>query len=470
MATLSEPAAAQAAPEGQAPSSPAGPTDDVSLRLPPALAKPAYRQSLDFLRRPLAFHLDAARLGDIWRLKLSIDGRPIVMTNHPDHVRSLFTAKPHEAPSLTGRSPLRPVLGPSSVLTLTGDQHMRQRRLLLPPFHGEAVTRYARLISQIAEREIDCWPLDRPFALAPRMQAVTLEVIMGGIFGIEGTPARGSSEYKLRETIRRIVRLSTHPLWLLVEARNAGRENARGVLRIANKLIDRQLDATIAKRRAAGVGQEPADILSLLLQVTDEDGQRLTDQELRDELLTLVLAGHETTANQLAWTFERLVRSPRAYEQLRDAARADGDQGAAYVEATIYEGMRARPVVPLVGRQVKRPWRFGEYALPAGTPVAISIVSLHHRADVYPEPHLFRPERFLDRKPGTYTWIPFGGGIRRCLGAELAMAEQRVVLAAIARRTDLEAPDPAPEIGRQRNVTMLPRHGGRVVMRHRREA
>ena len=164
------------------------------------------------------------------------------------------------------------------------------------------------------------------------------------------------------------------------------------------------------------------------------------------------------------------MRTPSAYDRLRAETRAAGAEISPYVDATIYEGMRMRPVIPTIGRLVTRPWRFGEWVVPARTPVALSIVALHHREDVYPDPHTFRPERFVDHKPGTYTWIPFGGGIRRCLGAALAMAEQRVVLDAIARRVDLEAPDPAPEAARQRNVTMIPRDGGRVVVRGKRPA
>jgi cytochrome P450 len=394
----------------------------------------------------------------------------MVVTSHPDHVRSLFTAKPADAPSLTGESPLRPILGPNSVLTSVGDRHLRQRKLLLPPFHGEAVQRYVELIAQVAEREIDGWPVGEPFALAPRMQAVTLDVIMGGIFGIEGTPARGTPEDRLRETLRRLLRVSTHLLWQLVELRNLGRQEPRGILRAALRLLDRHLYAAIRARRATGATPGRTDVLSLLLEARDDEGRLLTDEELRDELLTLVLAGHETTANSLAWTFERLLRTPEAYARLRRVACSAGEEGDEYVEATVHEGMRVRPVIPIVVRLARRPWRLGEYVVPAGTPVAISIVALHHREDVYPDPHAFRPERFLDRKPGTYTWVPFGGGTRRCLGAALAMAEQRVVLRAIARRTELVAPDAAPERARQRNVTMIPRHGCRVVVQRRRAA
>jgi cytochrome P450 len=391
---------------------------------------------------------------------------PFVVTCHPDHIQSLFKAKPEDAPSLTGESPLRPILGPNSILTSVGARHMRQRKLLLPPFHGEAVQRYVQMITEVAEREIDRWPIGETFSLAPRMQAVTLDVIMSGIFGVEGKPAPGTTEHRMRQTIRRLSQASTSPAFQLIELQNAGRKEPTGILRHLLAIIDRQIFALIRERRAA-VGDERADILSVLLQARDEDGELLTDQELRDELISLVLAGHETTANQLAWIFERLLRTPPAYDRLRELTREGGPEADAYVEATIHEGMRNRPVIPMIVRMVKRPWRFGEYVLPANTPVAVSIVALHHREDVYPDPFSFRPERFVGQKPGTYTWIPFGGGIRRCLGASLAMAEQRVVLSAIARRADLRAPNPRAERASQRNVTTIPSGGAKVVVEQR---
>jgi cytochrome P450 len=456
---------------GEAAPSPAGPLDAPEpVRLPPARALPRFVQTMRFGMRPMTFNLAAREeLGDVWRVQLMSRIEHFVVTSHPDHVESLLKAKPADAPSLTGESPLRPVLGPNSVLTSVGERHMRQRKLLLPPFHGDAVERYVEMISDVAEREIDEWRIGEPFALAPRMQAVTLKVIMGGIFGIEGTPVAGSVEHRFYNTIRRMTAVSTNPLWHIIELRNLGRLEARGVLRRLLAIIDRDLYAIIAARRAEGEREGATDILSLLLAARDEDGQALTDEELRDELLTLVLAGHETTANSLAWTFERLLRAPAAYERLRELARSDdgtvAQEADDYIEATIHEGMRVRPVIPMIVRLAKRQWRLGEYVIPAETPVAVSIVALHHRDDVYPQPHAFVPERFLQRKPGTYTWLPFGGGIRRCLGATLAMAEQRVVLRAIARRADLQAPDPRPEPPRQRNVTMIPRDGGRVVVR-----
>ena len=454
---------------GEATPSPAGPAadDGAPVRLPPALALPRALQTLRFSVRQIEFVFRARReLGEVFLFRGIVDDDVDVVTSHPDHVRSLFTATPAQAPSLAGESPLRPIVGPNSVLTAVGPRHMRQRKLLLPPFHGEAVQRYTEMIAQVAEREIDRWPIGTPFALAPRMQAITLDVIMSGIFGVEGTPAKGTPEHSLRQAIRRTVQLSTRPEGQLFELLNLSSDEPVGPTRGLLAYLDRHLYAVIGARRAGGPAGR-TDILSLLLEAETEDGERLTDRELRDELLTLVLAGHETTANSLAWTFERLLRHPAAYERLRDVARSDDDPDG-YLEATILEAMRSRPVIPLIGRRVMVPWQLGDYRLPARTALLISILLLHHRPDVYPDPFAFRPERFLGRKPGSYTWIPFGGGIRRCLGAALAMAEQRVVLRAIARRTDLHAPDPAPERARHRNVTMIPAAGARVVVGARR--
>jgi cytochrome P450 len=454
-------------PAGPARPSPAGPASpDTPIELPPAVELPRLVQAMGFGFRPIGFNLhNQRRFGDVWRMQIPTRRDAFVVTCHPDHIKSVFTAKPDDAPSATAESPLRPILGPNSVLNLIGPRHMRQRKLLLPPFHGEAVKQYVEMIREVAEREIDRWGLGRKFALAPRMQAVTLDVIMAGIFGIEGGVRPDTLEYRLKETLRSFLRMSTRPYWTLVELQNMGHPEPRGLLRMALGRTDKLLYEVIRQRRAAGANGGGRDILSLLLEARDEDGEALSDAELRDELATLVLAGHETTANSLAWTFERLVRFPAAYDRLREVVRSGAeDEADAYVEATIYEGMRARPVIPMVVRLVQRPWRLGPYVVPAQSPVALSIIGVHHRHDVYPEPYAFRPERFLGRKPGTYTWIPFGGGIRRCLGATLAMAEQQLVLAAIARRTDLAAANSAPERARQRNVTMIPGRGGEVVL------
>jgi cytochrome P450 len=454
---------------GEAPPSPAGPLEAEEahgLPEPPAIMQARLLQTLRFNQRQIEFVFRARReLGEVFRMRGVIPGGPVI-TSHPDHVRSLFTAKPEQAPSLTGESPLRPIVGPNSVLTAIGPRHMRQRKLLLPPFHGEAIEQYTQMIADAAAREIDRWPIGQPFALAPRMQAITLDVIMAGIFGIEGKPERGTPEHWLRIATKRLVAASTWPGAQLAELMNIGREEAVGFTRVGLELLDRPTYAVIERRRRAEDLGERRDILSLLLQARTEEGEAMNDKELRDELLTLVLAGHETTANSLAWTWERLVRNPAAHDALRDAVRGEGDADE-QVEATIVEGMRSRPVIPIIGRRVMLPWRLGPYAVPAETPVTMSILLVHHREDLYPQPFEFRPERWLGRKPGTYEWIPFGGGIRRCLGAALAMAEQRVVLEAMARRLDLEADDPAPEHAVHRNVTMIPARGARVIIRSR---
>jgi cytochrome P450 family 135 len=455
---------------GEAPASPAGPLDpDEAARLPapPTIELPRLMQVLRFNQRQIQFVFRARReLGEVFRMRGIVAGAPVI-TSHPDHVRSLFTAKPELAPSLTGESPLRPIVGPNSVLTAVGPRHMRQRKLLLPPFHGEAIERYVEMISDVAEREITRWPEGSPFSLAPRMQAITLDVIMAGVFGIEGRPQRGTPEHGLRMATKYLLAASTWPLAQLAELMNIGRDEPVGLTKSGLALLDRPTYQVIAARRRARDLHERRDILSLLLLARTEDGEELTDKEVRDELLTLVLAGHETTANSLAWIWERLVRTPDAHERLREAVRA-GEDAEAVIEATIVEGMRSRPVIPIIGRRVTVPWRLGEYAVAADTPVTMSILLLHHREDLYPQPFAFRPERWLGRKPGTYEWIPFGGGIRRCLGAALAMAEQRVVLEAMVRRLDIEADDPEPERAVHRNVTMIPARGAHVVARKRR--
>ena len=455
---------------GEAPPSPAGPiepTEAAALPKPPVVPLPRAAQVLRFSQRQIQYVFAARRRhGDVFRMRTTMPGGPVV-TGHPDHVRSLFTAKPEQAPSLTGESPLRPILGTESVLTAVGPRHMRQRKLLLPPFHGEAIERYTETIRAATEREIETWPVGRPFALAPHMQAITLDVIMAGIFGIEDRPQRGTPEHRMRMTVKHLVAASTSPLAQAGELMNIGRDEAVGLVKVGVGLLDRPAYAVIAARRRDERLAERRDILSLLLQAETEEGERMNDKEVRDELLTLVLAGHETTANSLSWAWERLVRNPAAHEALLGAVRC-GEGAEEQVEATIVETMRSRPVVPFIGRRVTVPWQLGEYGVSANTPVGMSILLVHHREDLYPEPFEFRPERWLGgRKPGTYEWIPFGGGIRRCLGAALAMAEMRVVLEATARRLDLEAADPDPERALHRNVTMIPARGGHVVLRHR---
>ncbi len=450
---------------GEATASEAGPLDGPPSRpLPPAIRLPKLLQLLRFNQRQIEFVFRARREhGEVFRM----DGtdEDVVITSHPEHVRSLFTAKPELAPSLTAESPLRPIVGPNSVLTALGARHMRQRKLLLPPFHGEAIEQYTQMIVDVAGGEIERWRQGEAFALVPRMQAITLDVIMAGIFGIEGRPARGTPEHQLRQAVKSLTRFSSTPIAQIGEIAQIGSDEPRGMMKFTLGFLDRPTYAVIAARRGAADLDERRDILSLLLHARTEDGEALTDHELRDELLSLVLAGHETTANTLAWAWERLVRTPSAHAHLVDAVRSgDEEESAEAIEAVIVESMRSRPVIPIIGRRVAVPWRLGDYDVPAETPVLISILLLHHREDLYSDPFAFRPERWAGHKPGTYEWIPFGGGIRRCLGAALAMAEMRAVLREIALRLDLEADTPEPEHALHRNVTMIPSRGGRVMI------
>src|SRR5438270_665264 len=247
--------------------------------------------------------------------------------------------------------PRRPVLGPNSVLTSNGPRHLRQRKLLLPPFHGEAIARYERMIAEAAEREIGRWSVGRTIALAPRMQAITLDVIMGGVFGIEGRPRPGTLEHALRTAIREVLRGSTMPGAKLAEWMNIGHDAPFGLTWLGLLIPDRCVYAIIRKRRREADLEQRTDILSMIMRARTEDGEALTDRELRDELMTLVLAGHETTANQLAWAWERLVRTPAAYERLREAMRSDEDVEEV-IESTINEAMRVRPMIPARGGRV----------------------------------------------------------------------------------------------------------------------
>ncbi|MFN8114451.1 MAG: cytochrome P450 [Solirubrobacterales bacterium] len=474
MAATETPATAPSVPAsnpllGEAPPLEAGPIEVGSAphRMPDSLPLTPFRQALQFGARPLALLTKADRLlGETFSFRVPARDIAFVFSSHPDNAKALFTAKPDIVPSATAESPLRPIVGPNSILTSNGARHMRQRKLLLPPFHGEAIADYTRQIREVAEREVDTWRPGDEFPLAKRMQAVTLQVIMTGIFGIEGEPAPGTAERSLRDETRFFLSLSERPIWRIVELYHQGKMEPHGPVKAVMDRLDKSFYRVIAERREIPAAEQGNDVLSILMAATDDEGHHLSDEELRDELVSLVLAGHETTANSLAWTFERLVRFPDAYAALRDAVRG-GDRGDEWVEATIHEGMRVRPVVPLVGRRVQTDWRIGEYVVPADTIVSACIVTMHHRADLYPRPYEFLPERFLGVKPGTYSWIPFGGGTRRCLGASLAMAEQKIVLETIVRRSDLTYADPEPEREIHRNVTLVPKHGGRVVVKRK---
>lgn len=443
---------------GDVDDSPAGPVADVGVDLPPLIPGGRVPRSVEFLVRQGDLLFGAReRFGDVFRFDPMVYREPVVFTCHPSHVKSLMSASPDIAPTGAAESPLRPIVGPDSVLTALGERHTRQRRLLMPCFHGAAVTRYRDAIEAATARELDTWTAGSTVLIASSAQAITLDVIMSGVFGIEGRPQASSPEGRLRRAVLRLLNLSTSGLNKPVEMISMWSLDPIGPLKWILDHVDKTVFAVIDERRRSGVRGD--DVLSLLLDARAEDGAELSNRELRDELMTLVLAGHETTANTVAWACERLTRTPSAYDALRSSVR-DGDD--AYLEATIHETMRVRPVVPITGRRPQVPWQLGEYVVPARSRVLISILLLHHRPDVYPDPFAFRPERFVGVKPGAHTWLPFGGGTRRCLGALLAMEELRIVLREIVRRADLELTAAAPERPQHRNVTMIPADGGAV--------
>ncbi|MDE3070264.1 MAG: cytochrome P450, partial [Acidobacteriota bacterium] len=396
--------------------------------------------------------------GDMFTLRLAYEGTWVV-TADPAVIKQVFTGDPRVLHAGEANRILRPVLGPNSVLLLDDDEHMRQRKLMLPPFHGERMLSYGEMMAQIASEEIERWPLGKPYRLRPRMQALTLEVILRAVFGVSEGPRMD----RMREALRRLVGALTTPLaGAFLVALGPVRIGTLGLFQRELERVNRPIYEEIALRRGAADLDERDDIMSLLLRATHEDGSPMSDEELRDELITLLVAGHETTANALAWAAERLCRHPEKLARLRDEARAG--ESEEYLDAVVHETLRLRPVISVVGRRLKEPMELGGWELPAGVGIVPAIHLVHRRPDVYPEPDEFRPERFLESPPGTYTWIPFGGGVRRCLGASFAQFEMKVVLRELVDRCELLPARPRSERVYRRAITETPRHDAEVLV------
>jgi cytochrome P450 len=422
---------------------------------PPGPSESPALQTIRWLLRPIAFMESCRRrFGDAFGVRFLGFERPMVMLSDPEAIRALYTAHEHGLPP--GRTiALLPVMGPSSVLLLEGREHLARRKLMLPPFHGERMRSYESIVREVTEREVDGWSEGPTFALHPRMQAITLEVILRAVFGVTD-PERSEL---LRQRLPLLLGESSSAALqfrVLLSSRLGRGDPMAGMREITNG-IDELLLAEIRERRADPSCETREDILSLLVTARFEDGSAMSDRELRDQLITLLLAGHETTATALAWTFDLLLRHPSTLARLtNEVEQGDGD---AYLRAVIAESLRLRPVVPLAGRRLASDFAAGEVSLPAGTDVTPAIWLIHTRPDLYPEPYAFRPERFLESSPSTYGWVPFGGGVRRCLGATFAEFEMRVVLETVLRRRALRAASPRAERVIRRNVTFSPRHG-----------
>jgi len=402
----------------------------------------------------LAWH---ARYGDVFTVRYTGFGTGVYVAD-PDAIRGLFTGDQSDLLAGDANSILEPVLGPHSVLVLDGPEHLRQRRLLLPPFQGSRVTAFREVIRDVAEREVATWRPGSELVLRQRMRALTFEVICRAVFGVT-EPARVA---RLRAALMAVI--DTGAIFLAAAPLRAdlGRFSPGGRLARRLRVADALLLEEIARRRDEPDLDSRTDVLSLLLRARDEDGRAMTDAELRDELFTMLGAGHETTATGLAFAFELLLRTPDVLERLR--AELAGGNGDAYLDAVVKETLRLRPIIDAAERTLAKPRNIAGWDLPAGVKVYPAIAVVHHREDLYPRAKDFRPERFLDEGAESFTWLPFGGGIRRCIGAALAQAEMAEVLRVIVPRVELRPRRPEPDPVVLRGITLVPKHGVEVTV------
>jgi cytochrome P450 len=422
---------------------------------------PVLLQTLGTWTRPTAF-LERSRRRYGKRFTIRMIGQPpMVMISDPEEIKEIFQAPADVLHPGEGARILEPLLGRHSVILLDEGPHLEQRKLMLPAFHGERMQRLSGLMSELAEREVEAWPRGETIVLHPRLQRLTLEIILRAVFGLE----RGSQLDALRDLLTRILTFTESPLSLLPPLPPVLSWFGRPAeLDRLTAQVDELIFALIEERRGEDAAGD--DVLALLLAARHENGSPMTAEELRDELMTALVAGHETTASQLAWAFERLAREPDVLGRLHEEldAGVEGD----YLTATINEILRLQPVLPNAEpRLVKRPVEIGGVRYPAGVALFANSYLLHHDPDVYPDPYAFRPERFLAQQPGTYTWIPFGGGRRRCLGASFALLEMKIVLRAVLQRCELSPADIRRERTRRRSITVSPAGGCRLILRDR---
>jgi cytochrome P450 len=437
--------------------------------LPPGPPLPATVQTLAYLAEPVAFMEQChRRYGDCFTLNTLLFG-PEVSVVRPEVIRQVFTGDPEVMRAGEANVALGPMVGPRSVLLLDGAEHLRHRRLLMPPFHGERMLSYVATMRAAAEEAAERFPSGRRFAVHPFMQSLTLDVILRTVFGIDD----GAHFTALRRALLAVLDRLGNPLSSLALAPAFQRgffgispwDGFQRDMRRADELILAQ----IARRRTeGGAPGARADILAMLLDARDEAGAPLTDAELRDELMTLLVAGHETTATMLCWAFDMILSEPRVVRRLREELGGGADPMTnEYLEAVLKEVLRLRPVIPAVGRKISEPTEIAGHLLPAGTLLVPNTFLAHRLPDIYPEPLAFRPERFLDKKPDPYAFFPFGGGVRRCLGMAFAMVELKVVLATVLGKVALRKARPGPSRVTIRAFTLVPAGGTEVVMEGR---
>jgi cytochrome P450 len=434
--------------------------------LPSGPSYPSALQAVGFWTRPFAFLRQCReRYGKRFTIKLP-GSPPFVMLTDPAEVKEVFTAPPDVLRPGEGARVLEPIVGANSVILLDEGAHMEQRKLMLPAFHGERMERLAGLMEEVAAEELGALPRGVPVELHPQMQDLTLKIVLRAVFGLEP----GARFEALRERLQRMLEFGDRPISLMpppkdsLAAKLAERAGPFAEFVRNQGEVDELLFALIAERRAEGEASERNDVLEMLLEARHEDGSPMSEQEIRDELLTLLVAGHETTATTLAWAFERLGRERRVLDRLVEEVPGEDD---AYLTATIQETLRTRPVLPNAApRLVVKPIEVGGWSYPTGCSLVANGYLIHHDPEIYPDPFAFRPERFLEEPPGTYTWIPFGGGRRRCLGASFALLEMKIVLREALRTLELQ-PAARSEVARRRNITVRPAGGARAVVTER---
>lgn len=399
------------------------------------------------------------RYGEAFSITLSGVGTMVVVSE-PDLLKQVFTADP-KVLHAGDRSPLGAVLGPNSLLAIDEQRHLSQRKLLLPPFHGERMQSYEAIIEQEARRELASWPQDEPFPVLEPMMRITLNAILRAVFG-----AQGSELEQLRALLPGMVALGSRMALLPFAQHDWGPRSPWGRFVRMRAEFDRHVDALIATARRDPALEERRDVLSLLVRARHEDGAPMSSEEIADELLTLLAAGHETTAATLAWAVERISRHPAVLREL--VAEVDAG-GRDYRDAVIREVQRSRPVITAAGRFAMVDYQLGPWLLPAGTRIFASSYLTQRDARLYPDPERFDPERFRGRMPETYKWVPFGGGIRRCIGAAFAHMEMDVVLRTVLQELELATTIAPDERWRSRGVAFAPARGGRAVVRRRRD-
>jgi cytochrome P450 family 135 len=448
--------------------SPTGVSDDLGDALDPRLPKgprsPSLVQSLRWFRDPVGFaRANHRRFGPVFRAGLG-PRRNVAFVGDPALIREILQLDPDWARAGDGNGLMRPVLGSSSLLTLDGEEHRHHRRMMLPAFHGRFVKQFNRVIAEVTEERLGHWPLGEPFPVHEEMREITFTTILRIVLGMSPGPREDS----LRVVFPRVMDLCSSLLTLSPYfRRELGGVTPWAELMRATDELDDLLYAEITDRRMDPGLDAREDGLTLFLRAEEETGMRLSDRELRDELVTMLVAGHETTAAALSWAFERLSRHPEVASRIARERDSGEDE---YLQAVIKEVLRQRPLVPALVRKLTRPLALGDYVFPEGWVLMPSVFEAHHDSGIYPDPDEFRPERFLDEPPPAWAWIPFGGGNRRCVGASLAMVEMRIVLGTVLERVEIRSADPAPERVARRRFTLAPEHDAVVIATRRRSA